>query len=156
MIIWNFLKNLYLYIKYYLLLQKIYKEEELISKLEFIFKTKFHIDWVGRIYSVLNPNISDNKFDTNKQIFEYNENGLINDTYIESWIMTQMNLMSNFIQTNNLFDILSYDIIKLDRYDNYLFIIKPILYNDLIKWSKRFGILILIFIIILILYITLI
>ena len=70
--------------------------------------------------------------------------------------MTQMNLMSNFIQTNNLFDILSYDIVKLDRYDNYLFIIKPILYNDLIKWSKRFGILILIFIIILILYITLI
>lgn len=156
MIIWNFIKNLYLYIKYYLLLKKIYNDEDLIDKLQFIFKTRFKIDWVGRIYSVLNPNISDNKFDTNKQIFEYNENGLINDTYIESWIMTQLNLMSNFIQTNNLFDLLSYNIIKLDKYDNYLFIIKPLLYDDLIKWSKRFGILILIFIIISILYFTLI
>ena len=143
MITWNFFKYLYLYVKYCRILSKVYKDEDLIAKLEFIFKTKFKIDWVGRIYAVLNPNISENKYDTNKQIFEYNERGLVNDVYIEQWIMTQLNIILNFIQTNNLFDMLSYDIKKLDGYDNYLFIIKPIPYGNFIKWSKRFGILLL-------------
>ena len=150
MITWNFFKYLYLYIKYWGILSKVYKDEDLIAKLEFIFKTNFRMDWVGRIYTVLNPNISENKFDTNKQIFEYNEKGLVNDAYIEQWIMTQLNIILNFIQTNNLFDMLSYDIKKLDDYDNYLFIIKPIMYDNFIKWTKRFGILLLILTIILI------
>ena len=150
MITWNFFKYLYLYIKYWRILSKAYKDEDLIAKLEFIFKTNFRMDWVGRIYTVLNPNISENKFDTNKQIFEYNERGLVNDVYIEQWIMTQLNIILNFIQTNNLFDMLSYDIKKLDDYDNYLFIIKPIMYDNFIKWTKRFGILLLILTIILI------
>ena len=138
MIIYNFFKTLFLYIKYYRILLNVYKDEHLIQKLEYTFKTKFHIDWVGRIYTVLNPNIIDNKFDTNNQIYEYGENGLTNNVYIEAWIMSQLNILVNFIQTNNLFDLLSYDIKKLDDFDNYLFIIKPIPFDELVKWSKWF------------------
>ena len=41
---------------------------------------------------------------------------------------------------NNLFDLLTYEIKKLDNYDNYLFIIKPITFDDCAKWTKIFAI----------------
>ena len=41
---------------------------------------------------------------------------------------------------NNLFDLLTYEIKKLDDYDNYLFVIKPITFDDCKKWTKIFVI----------------
>jgi hypothetical protein len=98
------------------------------------------MDWVGRIYTVINPNIIDDKFDINTQIFEYNEEGLSNSVYIERWIMGKFNLVKDFIMANNLFDLLTYEIKKLDDYDNYLFVIKPITFDDCMKWTKIFVI----------------
>jgi hypothetical protein len=98
------------------------------------------MDWVGRIYTVINPNILQDKLDTNTQIFEYGENGLSNNVYIEHWIMTKLNIAQNFIMANNLFDLLTYEIKRLDDYDNYLFIIKPITFDDFIKSTKLFAI----------------
>ena len=55
--------------------------------------------------------------------------------------MTKLNLIANFISANNLFELLTYKIEKLDEYGNYLFIIEPITLNDCIKYTKLFGIL---------------
>jgi hypothetical protein len=55
--------------------------------------------------------------------------------------MQRLNIAANFIQTNNLFDLLTYDIKRLDEYDNYLLIIEPITLNDCLKYTKYFGIL---------------
>jgi hypothetical protein len=98
------------------------------------------MDWVGRIYAVFNPNIINDELDVNSQIFEYGENGLTNSPYIEKWIMTKLNIVKDFIMANNLFDLLTYEIKKIDDYDNYLFIIKPITFDDCVKWTKIFGI----------------
>ena len=54
--------------------------------------------------------------------------------------MTRFNLIKDFIMANNLFDLLTYEIKKLDDYDNYLFIVKPITFDDCVKWTKIFGI----------------
>lgn len=140
MILFNFLKHLWLNNKYTKLLKKVYKEEQLLSKFSQLFGTEFRIDWVGRIYTVINPNVIDDKFETNTQIFEYGENGLSNNSYIEHWIMTKLNIAQNFIMANNLFDLLTYEIKRLDNYDNYLFIIKPITFDDCKKWTKLFSI----------------
>lgn len=140
MILFKFLKNLWLNCKYTKLLKKVYKDEQLLSKFSQLFGTEFRIDWVGRIYTVINPNIIQDKLDTNTQIFEYGENGLSNTTYIEHWIMTKLNIAQNFIMANNLFDLLTYEIKRLDFYDNYLFIIKPITFDDCKKWTKIFSI----------------
>jgi hypothetical protein len=80
------------------------------------------------------------KLDVNSQIFEYGENGLTNEPYIEKWIMTRLNLVKDFVMANNLFDMLTYEIKQIDDYDNYLFIIKPITFDECIKWTKIFGI----------------
>lgn len=140
MVFYRFIKNLLLNIKYTKLLTKIYKDEQLINKFSQLFGTEFRIDWVGRIYTVINPNIIKDQFDVNTQIFEYGENGFTNEPYIEKWIMTKFNIVKDFIMANNLFDLLTYELKKIDEYDNYLFIIKPITFDDCKKWTKIFGI----------------
>ena len=126
MVFYRFIKNLTLNIRYTKLLNKIYKDEKLVERFSQLFGTEFRIDWVGRMYTVIN------------QIFEYGENGFSNDPYVEKWIMTKFNIVKDFIMANNLFDLLTYELKKLDEYDNYLFIIKPITFDDCKKWTKIF------------------
>lgn len=140
MIIIRFIRDLWLNRKYTKILKKVYTDEQLLIKFSQLFGTEFRIDWVSRIYTVINPNILQDKLDTNTQIFEYGENGLSNNVYIEHWIMTKLNIAQNFIMANNLFDLLTYEIKRLDDYDNYLFIIKPITFDDFIKSTKLFAI----------------
>lgn len=138
MVFYKFIKNLILNIKYTKLLKRIYKDENLLQKFSQLFNTEFRLDWVGRIYTIINPNILKDKFDVNTQIFEYGENGFTNEPYIEKYIMTKFNLVKDFIMANNLFDLLTYEIKRLDEYDNYLFIIKPITFDECKKWAKIF------------------
>ena len=155
MITYNFIKYLILNIKYTRILKHIYKDEQIPENLSKLFNTNFKIDWIGRMYTVINPNLIDGIYDASSQIFEYDERGLSNDAYIERFIMQKLNIASNYIKANNLFDLLTYEIKKLDEYDNYLFIIKPITLDDFVKISKRFGILLVsLFIAGLILFVT--
>ena len=79
-------------------------------------------------------------FDPNKQIYEYTSDGLTNRAYVENYILTQLNIASQFIQANNLFDLLTYEVKKLDDNDNYLFVMQPITLSDCLKWTKIYGI----------------
>lgn len=141
MIIYKFIKHLIEHFKYIRALKKICREESLLNNLSKLFGVEFRMDWVGRIYTVMNPNISHNQYDGSTQIYEYNENGLDNTAYVERWIMERLNIASQFINSNDLFDILTYTIKKLDDYDNYLFVMKPITFDDCKTWTKRFLIL---------------
>ena len=138
MIIYKFLKYLILNIRYTKILKEVYKNENLIQNLSNLFGVNFKIDWIGRIYAVINPNIVNGVYDPNVQIFEYSEDGLSNTLYIEKWIMERLNVAEKFIQANNLFDLLTYKIEKLDDYNNHLFIIQPITLEDCLTYLKRF------------------
>lgn len=142
MIIYRFLKYLFLNIKYSKILNKVYQAEDIQNKLSQLFKSNFRKDWIGRLYTVINPNLLGDDFDVNTVIYEYGENGLNNNAFVERWIMQRLNIAQSFIQTNNLFDLLTYKIEKLDEYDNYLFIIEPITLQDCLKYTKYFCILI--------------
>ena len=141
MITYNFIKYLILNARYTKILKHIYKEEQIPENLSKLFNSNFKIDWVGRLYTVINPNLLNGEYDTNTQIFEYGEKGLTNEMFIERYIMQKLNIASNYIKANNLFDLLTYKIEKIDEYDNYLFIIEPITFNDFVKNAKRFSIL---------------
>lgn len=143
MITYNFIKYLILNARYTRILKHIYKEEQIPENLSKLFNSNFKIDWVGRLYTVINPNLLNGEYDMNTQIFEYGENGLTNEMFIERYIMQKLNIASNFIKANNLFDLLTYKIEKIDEYDNYLFIIEPITFSDFVKNTKRFSILLL-------------
>lgn len=152
MILYNFIKYLILNIRYTKLLKKVYKNENLIENLSKLFGVEFKIDWIGRIYGVINPNIVNGVYDPNVQIFEYGEGELSNTMYIEKWIMERLTIAANFVQANNLFDLLTYKIKKIDNYDNYLFIIQPITLQDCIHYTKRFGLIYSVVVIFLILF----
>lgn len=138
MIIYKFIKHLYTNIKYTKIINKVYKDEKLIEKLQALFHINFKKDWVGRIYCVLNPNTNMGDFDPNNSIYEYNERGLDNTTYVENFMIEKLSIIRNFIRANNLFDLLTYEVKKLDVYDNYLFIIEPITLPDCLKYTKKF------------------
>ena len=142
MITYRFLKYLILNIKYYRLLSKVYKEENLLHNLSALLKVEFRKDWIGRIYAVFNPNIQDGMYDPNRQIYEYDEKGLTNRPYVEAYIMSQLNIAKQFIQANNLFDLLTYKIEKIDDNDNYLFIMQPIILDDCFKYTRYFSIMV--------------
>jgi hypothetical protein len=142
MIIYNFIKSYFLHRKYNKILKKVYKDENLINNLSSLFNTKFRVDWVGRIYTVINPNIVDGKYDPNAQVFEYGNNGLNNDEYVKRQIMQKLIIAEQFITTNNLFDMLTYDIKKLDDNGNFLFIIQPITLEDCLNNLKKLSILV--------------
>ena len=142
MIIYRFIKYLFQNIKYTKILNKVYKDENLLNNLSELFRVEFRKDWIGRIYAVFNPHIQEGIFDPNNQIYEYDENGITNKPYVESYIFNQLNIAKQFIKANNLFDLLTYKIKKLDDNDNYLFIMQPFTLDDCIKYSKLFTILI--------------
>lgn len=144
MIIYRFFKYLFLNIKYTKILNKVYYDENIIGNLSSLFKSQFKKDWIGRLYTVINPNLLGDDFDINTIIYEYDENGLNNKSFVERWIMTRLNIAQSFIHANNLFDLLTYKIEKLDEYDNYLFIIEPITLQDCLKYTKYFSILLVI------------
>lgn len=134
---YKFFKQLFLHIKYWKIIKKIYKEENIIENLSQLLKINLKVDWVGRIYAVLNPTINDmGQFDSTKQIYEYGESGLNNNIYVERWLMGNLNVASKFIVANNLFELLTYDIKKIDEYDNYLLVIQPITLPPLFKYLK--------------------
>lgn len=141
MILYLFIKHLIENIKYCKILNEVYKNENLLENLSSLFKVEFKKDWIGRIYAVFNPHIQDGVFNRNNQIFEYTSDGLSNNSYIESYIMSQLNIAKQFIKANNLFDLLTYRLVKLDEHDNYLFIMEPITWNDCKKYTIRFVIL---------------
>jgi hypothetical protein len=128
-------------IKYCKILNNVYKNENLLENLSALFKVQFRKDWIGRVYAVFNPHIQDGIFNPNNQIFEYTEQGLVNDAYVEAYILNQLKIAKQFIRANNLFDLLTYRLKKLDDNDNYLFIMEPITWDDCKKYSKRFAIL---------------
>lgn len=140
MIFYKFITNFLLNRKYTKLIKKVYSEDNILEKLSKLFGTEFRMDWVGRIYCVLNPNIIEDALDVNTQIFEYGEDGLSNTIYIEKYIMTKLYAINDFVIANNLFDLLTYKIERLDEYDNYLFVIEPITFQEAKKWTKIFGI----------------
>ena len=141
MITYRFIKYLLMHIKYCKILNDVYINENLLENLSALFKVQFRKDWVGRIYAVFNPHIQEGVFNPNNQIYEYTERGLVNNAYVEAYILNQLNIAKQFIKANNLFDLLTYKLEKIDENDNYLFIMEPITWNDCKKYSKRFAIL---------------
>lgn len=129
----NFIRSIIDNIKYTRLLNKVYTNENLLNNLSNLFGFKFKKDWIGRLYTVINPNILNKE----EQIYEYNENGLDNEMFVEKFIMDKLNIADNFIKTNNLFDLLTYRIEKIDNYGNYLFILQPITLYDCLKSLKK-------------------
>lgn len=119
------------------IINEVYEQDQIIAKISQIFGVQFYKDWIGRLYGVVNPYIRDGKWDQS-QVFEYTEQGIDTTEHAHQWMMQRMSILQGFIRANNLFDLLTYDIKKLDGDGNYLLVIQPISQIPFFQVLKRF------------------
>lgn len=136
MIIYNFLKFLIMYIRYNRVLNDVYKKENILEGLSSTLGAELKQDWIGRLYAVVNPYIVDGKYDPSKIITEIGKD-IPTHMVLEKYVMERFNIASQFIQVNNLFDLMTYKMTRLDEYENYLLVLYPLPYSDLVVWGKR-------------------
>lgn len=143
MIIYRFIKYLFMTRRYAKILKQVDKIENIWSNLGKMLNTTFKTDWIGRKYAVINPSLSNDEYDSNSQIFEYGPDGLSDLPGVENWLMKRLLIAQQFIQTKNLFDILTYKIEKIDDYNNYLIVFQVFPLDDTIRYTKYFLLLLL-------------
>lgn len=127
--------------KYLKVLKQIYKQENLIENLSKLCEVDFKLDWWGRMYTVINPYIVNGKFDPSNIAYEYQEHGVDDNEYVKNQIMNKLLVAKQYIKTNNLFDMLTYEIKKIDGDGNFLLIIKSITHDSFVKTLKILSIL---------------
>ena len=130
-------------LRYNRILKQVDKLENVWSNLGKMLNTEFKTDWIGRKYAVVNPTITNNEYDSNSQIFEYGLDGLSDLPGVENWLMKRLTIAQQFIQTKNLFDILTYKIKRIDNYNNYLIVFQALPLDDTIRYTKHFLLLLL-------------
>ena len=133
----GFFKNYKRYRERKKLLTKIYEQENLAQNLSQLIGANFKIDNAGRMYGVFNPFLKDGRFAYNEVIYEYNVAGMSFDSYVEKILMEKMNVANSFIVNHQLFDLVTYNIEKLDEQGNYLFTITPLYFDETVKSGKR-------------------
>lgn len=149
MFLYKFFRKLFQHLKYQRIIKEAYEREQLIAKISLLLGTQFKLDWINRLYAVVNPNIKDGKYNP-EQIYEFDfEGNPYNNEWVTKWVMERMGILRNFLQTANLFDVLEYKIKDLGNL-NYLIVFQPITLTFLLK-SIRPAIIELLIIILLIL-----
>lgn len=149
MFLYKFFRKLFQHLKYQRIIKEAYEREQLIAKISLLLGVQFKLDWVNRLYAVVNPNIKDGKYNP-EQIYEFDFDGNpYNNEWVTKWVMERMGILRNFLQTANLFDVLEYKIKDLGNL-NYLIVFQPITLTFLLK-SIRPAIIELLIIILLIL-----
>ena len=149
MFLYKFFRKLFQHLKYQRIIKEAYEREQLIAKISLLLGVQFKLDWINRLYAVVNPNIKDGKYNP-EQIYEFDfEGNPYNNEWVTKWVMERMGVLRNFLQTANLFDVLEYKIKDLGNL-NYLIVFQPITLTFLLK-SIRPAIIELLIIILLIL-----
>ncbi|MDE7347999.1 MAG: hypothetical protein K2N48_14810 [Muribaculaceae bacterium] len=133
--LYRFIKGYLQNRKYQKILNKVYEEDEIIAKLSFALGSQFRRDWIGRLYTVINPAIKDGKYDYT-QVYEYAQEGYDTTEHAQQWIVERLSAIQTVIQTNNLFDVLSFTIKKLDDEGNYLFVVYPVTLPEVLETWK--------------------
>lgn len=129
------MKSIYYFIKYNRYIRQAIKHEDLINKLKYLFGGReFKMDWVGRIYTVINPLIDDVNTEGDTLIYDDGR------PMIEKWLMDNLNILSRFLTTNNLFDLMTYKINKIDDDHNYLVILQNLYYDNMKRSVKIIGV----------------
>lgn len=134
------IKSLVNHIKIHKIIKDVVKNENLLMNLSNVFssnalKVNFKMDWIGRIYAVLNPVAAD----PSDRIFEYDTKGTNIKTFVHKWIMDRMIAVDTLVKNHELFDVVTYNVEQLDDDYNFLVTFTPITWDDLRKHLKITG-----------------
>lgn len=97
------------------------------------------IDWIGRLYGVINPNLDINgRFDPSTMIIEVDGENTNNNEYVHSWIYKQLNLVASVFPLEDLYDAINIDIkhVGPQNQDNFLIVFDFANRIELASWRK--------------------
>ena len=100
---------IYDYLVDYSRVNKAFHGEAFMTIIRKYLKMNPKIDWLGRVYGVVNPAINEKgQFDFNGMIFEIDGINTNNNTWVENWLYKQMTLVNNVYGLDNtgFFDII--------------------------------------------------
>ena len=129
----NPIKIIYNFFRYQKVINRVVCTPEFIQALSSSFGVTFQKDRIGRLYTVINPYVQ--KIDINSNDIVYDQDKPI----IDKWIMDKFILIDMVIKNHNLFDILTYDIVRVDDDMNYLLTISNALLKDALRIMKWIG-----------------
>lgn len=141
----NPIKILYNFFRYQKVINRVVCTPEFIQALSSSFGVAFQKDHIGRLYTVINPYVQ--KIDINSNDIVYDQDKPV----IDKWIMDKFILIDMVIKNHDLFDILTYDIVRVDDDMNYLLTISNALLKDVLrimKWISGIAIVLIITILI--------
>lgn len=132
----------YCYIKDWQYVEESLHGEGFKSILKHYLKMDARIDWLGRVYGVVNPAINDKgEFDYNGMVFEIDGVNTNNFAWVENWLYKQMILVSNLydVQKTGFFDIIDVQIKHVGpaNADNFLVIFDIASRKQMTKYFKR-------------------
>ena len=112
------------------------------SLLKHYLKMDSRIDWLGRVYGVVNPAINEKgEFDYNGMVFELNGVNTNNKTWVEHWLYKQMILVNNIfdVQKTGFFDIIDANVkhVGPENADNYLIVFDIASRKEMVRRWKR-------------------
>lgn len=129
------------YLKLRNMVKKIVKNEDLLDNLTKLYGFNFHMDNMGRIYSVINPSIKRGVYDVTSQRNGVDDAmGANPKQYINNWVMSRLDIAQEFIFEKDLFNILTYEIDSIDENNNFLLVMSPLGYEDFKNTLKGVGI----------------
>lgn len=129
----NPIKILYNFFRYQKVINRVVCTPEFIQALSSSFGVSFQKDRIGRLYTVINPYVQ--KIDINSSDIVYDRDKPV----IDKWIMDKFILIDMVIKNHDLFDILTYDIVRVDDDMNYLLTISNALLKDALRIIKWIG-----------------
>ena len=130
------------YIKDWRLVEESLHGDGFRSLLKHYLKMDSRIDWLGRVYGVVNPAINEKgEFDYNGMVFELNGVNTNNKTWVENWLYKQIILVNNIfdVQKTGFFDIIDANVkhVGPENADNYLIVFDIASRKEMVRRWKR-------------------
>ena len=130
------------YIKDWRLVEESLHGDGFRSLLKHYLKMDSRIDWLGRVYGVVNPAINEKgQFDYNGMVFELNGVNTNNQTWVENWLYKQMILVNNIfdVQKTGFFDIIDANVkhVGPENADNYLIVFDIASRKEMVRRWRR-------------------
>lgn len=130
------------YIKDWRLVEESLHGDGFRSLLKHYLKMDSRIDWIGRVYGVVNPAINEKgEFDYNGMVFELNGVNTNNQTWVENWLYKQMILVNNIfdVQKTGFFDIIDANVkhVGPENADNYLIVFDIASRKEMVRRWRR-------------------
>lgn len=129
------IKEIYNYFKYKRIFRDVLNNTQFIEALSMSFGVEFNRDKLDRLYTVINPYIQNMGNPGNSIIYDGDDKPIV-----DKWVVDNFLIIDKVIKNHDIFDIISYNIEKIDDDMNFLLVIQNALLPTATKCLKRLGI----------------